>query len=499
MSYGKAYFRQSVITGITTGLIGLLFYVLRVILYGRLSAEDYGLFYALISACMLLQPIFALGFDPGIVPFVTRMREQRDFEGARTLGLNALACQTVLSAALAIPAALFAQPIADHVFHAPQAAALIRILALFMVFLQPFKTVMSVLLGLQFIGLRNLTDLSRVISVVAITALLLGSGFGVLAAAWAFALSAAIAAVLGAFGLLWLCPDLRERVTFRWDTALLFEVFNTGKHMAIAFGGITVFSYMDTVMLTLLGRDLRAVAAYQLAAPTLMLIYSLILAAVGNFMPMVTTLWHRGEKGLLADGIGRIYEAAIATLLPAGVLMACFCDVIIRTLFRGDILNAPDAFNILAVGSIFFFICYLNVHILCGMGRARAANATVVIGLAANLLLNLALIPLLSVRGAAIATVVSYAAGAYFGSRSIRGALHFTSSLRAALASALVSLGVAAVAYGIRTTGLFALHPESTACVVGPVLFLAALGLQEWLGIARLRELIRVALLGAPQ
>jgi O-antigen/teichoic acid export membrane protein len=269
--------------------------------------------------------------------------------------------------------------------------------------------------------------------------------------------------------------------------------------MAIAFGGITVFSYMDTVMLTILGKNLRAVAAYQLAAPTLMLIYSLIFAAAGNFMPMVTTLWLRNEKGLLADGIGRIYEAAIALLLPGGVLMACFSDLIIRTLFRGDILNAPEAFNVLAIGSAFFFICYLNVHILCGMGLARAANTSVLAGLSANFVLNLALIPLFSIRGAAAATAVSYSIGACFSVARIRREIPVRLYPGSALAAVLVSLAVGAAALGFRHFSPFEQHPVLTALAASALLYAGALAVLEFTGSARLRELLRVALFGAPE
>jgi len=499
MSYGKAYFRHSLITGAATAVTGVLFYVLRVALYGHLSPEEYGLFYALISVCMTVQPLFALGFDPGMAPFVTRMREQDDMAGIQALALNALLCQLGASLILAIPAAVFADVLAVHLFHAPQAAPLIRILALFMVLLQPFKTLMCVLLGLQFIGVRNLMDLVRVASTVALTLLLLMLGLGPAAAAWAYALAAAVGAVLGLLGLLWFCPPLRVWRPFRWAPDLLTRVFRSGKYMAVAFGGITVFSYMDTVMLTLLSNDLRAVAAYQLAAPTLMLLYSLIFAVASNFMPMVTTLWVRGEKDLLADGIGRIYEASIALLLPGGLILACFSDVLIRALFRGDILNAPDAFNILAAGSVFFFLCYLNIHILCGLGQARVASNAIVAGLAVNFGLNLALIPLFSLRGAATATVISYAIGAGMSLVRIRQELKVTISARSVVTVLFVACAATGVATGTRSSAAFSLYPQTTALISAFLLYGLTLVVLEITGAVRLRELARVALHGAPR
>lgn len=114
-------------------------------------------------------------------------------------------------------------------------------------------------------------------------------------------------------------------------------------------------------------------------------------------MPMVAMMNERGETAQLAGGVERIYESAVVVILPATVLLACFSDVLMEMLFRRDILDATDAFNILALGSVFTFAAHFNLHVLVGLGAA----------LVANVVLNLALIYTLNIRGAALATALS--------------------------------------------------------------------------------------------
>ncbi|MBN2309377.1 MAG: polysaccharide biosynthesis C-terminal domain-containing protein, partial [Candidatus Hydrogenedentes bacterium] len=419
MGYGRQYAEHTLLTVGGTILAGVLFYVLRIVLYASLPAEDYGLFYLILSVAFVLHPVLSFGFDPGVVPFVTRFREEGDVAAVKQAVVGAFVPQGVVGGALIAAAWVGAGPIAAWCFDTPAAAPLIRLVAVHAGLMLVFKAGMAVLLGLQSIAARNLADLARVAVCVGSAVVFLRLGFGVEAAALAYVAGAAAAIGTEAVAIAVLHgPVVRGR--FRWRPDLVREVFRSGKYLSVAYGGVLIFSHMDTVMLGLLGRDYGAVAAYQVAVPTIMIIYGLLLAVASSFMPMVTTLSHRREIPLLADGIARIYELAAVVAVPGAVLMACFSDVLMGTLWRRDVFDAPGAFNILVVGAVFYFTCYLNLQILAGMGRARLACRAIAVALGVNLVLNAVLILLFGIRGAAAATVLSHIAATAIGVAAMR-------------------------------------------------------------------------------
>ncbi|HIJ75057.1 MAG TPA: hypothetical protein HPP83_13255 [Candidatus Hydrogenedentes bacterium] len=495
MGYGALYFRHTATTTAITIVNGALFYFLRIVLYRYLpSEEDYGLFYAVISFCFLLYPLLSVGFNPGIVPFVTRLRERGNAAAVKRVALGAVLVQLIPASVLLLLTAVFARPIATLCFHAPDGAPLVRALALFIIVLLPFRTGAVTLLGLQYIAARNLAELAHVASCLGVTILLLGRGLGVLAPAYGYVLGAVvgIAVQITALGCL---NRAVFRARFEWDPPLVFGVFAEGKYMSVAFGGITLFSYMDTVMLNLIRGDHLLVAAYQIAAPTVMILYAFVMAGTINFMPIATTMWLRGERDLLADGIQRIYEAALAVVLPATVLLACFSDVLLEVLWR-NVHDAPDAFNILAVGCVFYMMCVLNVQILPGIGRPRVACTIVLTALGANLVLNLVLIHFFAIRGAAAATVLSHVIAAALGVRAIRRELKIQLRVAAIVASLFLNVIIVLLALGVRATVLYADHRFIVAVLSCALLYVLAIACLELLGVARLRELWRVIRLG---
>lgn len=494
MGYTNQYARHTSFSVATAIAMGVLFYTLRRILLAGLDYEDYGLFYVVFSAAMVVQPLLAFGFDPGLTPFVTRFREEENPAAIKQVVLSALTLEGLVSGVLVLAAFLLARPVATAILGRPDAAVLIRIMAVHAGITMVLKNGTALLLGLQSIGMRSLADLARVAACPAVALLLLRLGYGVEAAAYAYVAGA----VAGLTVQIIAAAIFHRRILcapFRWRPDLVAEVFRSGKYLSLAYGGVILFSHMDTAMLGVLGglqgdvATFRSAGAYQVAVPTAMILYSLVMAVGVNFMPMVTTLLHRNERKRLAEGIARIYEAAFVVVLPATILMACYSDVLMAFIWRKDVLDAASAFNILSVGAIFYFTCYLNLQILAGMGRAKGACAAIALALAVNLVFNVVLILWFGIRGAAMATVLSHVAATSFGLRILGKELGVRLRLDNVLAAAAVGVAVAFAAMHVRTTTLFLEHPLGVAAGAAVGLYVGSIVVLEALGFARLREL----------
>lgn len=502
MGYGRQYAWHTAVTVASTVITGALFYILRIVLYdNRLTPEEYGLYYSVYAFAMMVQPIVSFGFDPGLVPHITQFREENDPTGIKNVALGSMLVQLAFAACCGL-LALVAIPGLRHYFPAhPELGILVLIFALHAAGVVVFKVGQQFFLGMQALVWRNVADIVRAVVCVSVALLLAGKAIdreaslmsGVRGAALAYLFAAGGAISVQALGFAISFPGVL-RARFHWRPELVKRAFSGGKYLSLAFGGIAVFSSLDTVMITIVRGDLLEVAAFQIALPTAMIIYSLLTAAGLSFMPMARTLWVRDERELLADGISRIYEAACATVIVGGVLMAAFSDVLMRFLFGKEIMNAPEAFNVLAIAGVFYFLAYLNLHILAGIGRARAAAIVVVAALALDLVLDPPLIYFLGIQGAALASFVGYLAATILGFRAIRAELPVTMPWKTIGAASVLACICWYICHLFRSTSVFTEDGIVPAACAGAVLLALSTLALEVTGCTRLRELARVVL-----
>jgi O-antigen/teichoic acid export membrane protein len=494
VGYGRQYAANTVTTLVAAIIMGVLFYVLRIVLFQSLSIEAYGLFYAVFAFGVTIQAFVTFGFDPGITPIVTRMNERGDFAEIKQLAVAVLLRQLAIASVVAIFCIVFADPLTRRIFDDSSAVELVVPIMCYMGLIVVFKTGHAILLGLHAVQARNLVDVVRVSVALATAVWFLREGWGIQAAAWAYAASAAAAIAAQVVAMIIQARPV-IRAPFAWRPDLARDVFRSGKYLSIAFVSLMLFSQMDTLMLTLLKEDFaRIVGTYQVAVPTIMIGYSLLAAIAVSFMPMVTTLDIRGERRLLADGLDRMYSAAFAVFLPASIAAAGFGDVLIAMLFRRDTYDAAAAFAILSSGCIFYFICYLNLQVLAGLGLVRRAGAIIAGALAVNLVLNIVLIPAFGIRGAGLATVASFALGAASTGMAIAKHFQHRFHIHGMVTSTIAAVVIALAVQWIREWNVFSEHPYWIAPIAGGVLWLGAVAILEFAGFVRLRELAKTIL-----
>ncbi|MFA6240654.1 MAG: oligosaccharide flippase family protein [Candidatus Hydrogenedentales bacterium] len=492
MSYSRQYFYHTVTSVGAAIACGALFYLMRMVLNARLTPEEFGLFYAAFSFFSILQPFFSFGFDPGLTPYVTQLRESKDYASMKALLVGSLVPQGIVASILAAIIWVFARPIADWALENGAGVFTLRVLAIHACIVILFKVGQQTLLGLQFVAWRNAADVVRSVVCVGATLLFLEWGGGLASVAPAYVLGAVAATALQLLAIFVSYKGLL-RAPLSWRPDLLRDSFVHGKYLSIAFGGVVLFSNVDTLILTLVTRDLRSVGAYQIAVPTVTILYTLMMAGAAPFLPMVRTLWLRKQNDLLADGLSRMYEAAAVLMLPTGIFLACFSDVFITTLFRNGVLQAPLAFNILAIGSFLFFVTYLNLHVLAGIEAASDACRAIAVSLVINAALAIPLIWGLGIAGAALSTVMAHGLAASWTTRAIRTRLAARIPLRAICASGGLAALLAVACLALRHTDAFAHQPllvSAAACVIAMA---SCVSLLEVIGVCNLRSLVRLS------
>lgn len=383
-------------------LIGRTFGYGSRLIIARLGAGDYGLVALGFAVMSIAATLSMVGMQSGIVRYVSFYKGKEDKGRIKGTIISALKITLPLSIIFAFILFWYAGWISIHVFNDASLMPILRIFAIGI----PFSVLASNLLYAT-IGFQDMRynvyaqyifqEPLKLVSIM----VLLAIGFGVLGAAWGWVL-AIIATSFLAFYFL-------ERK--------VFPIFNT-KVKAVSvdkelisfsfpllFGGIAglVMGWTDTVMLGYFSSS-ADVGIYNVALPTAQMIRAIPGAFFAIFLSVISELYARNKIEDLRMAYNVVTKWMFALILPAFLLVVLFPDQIIKILFGEGYITGATALSILMFGFMTSALVGPASQILQTYGRTKIVMIANYVGATINFSLNLLLIPIYGVNGAAIAT-----------------------------------------------------------------------------------------------
>jgi len=182
-----------------------------------------------------------------------------------------------------------------------------------------------------------------------------------------------------------------------------------GNSLPIAFSGLlTVLLFrIDQVMIrSILG--LEAVGQYSVAVQLSEIWYFIPMVITGSFFPAVLNAQKNNQK-LYHERLLRLHSLltwiALCIILP----MALFSDKIVSLLYGKVYNQSSQALTVLIWSVIFVFLGNASKRWFLAENLQHLLFVRTFLGLIINILLNIVLIPAYGIKGAAIATLISYA------------------------------------------------------------------------------------------
>ena len=364
-----------------------------------LPEADLGLLGELNAVMMLALLVAGIGLPLGIIRFATSptlTEAERE-----SVPATALALSVVSGAALAALGWALAGPLAEALLLGPGRAEVVRWLAVFVGFKTVSEVSYTVLRQRERVGtFAAVSAAEAALLVVAIVAFLL-DGQGLAGVMKGYALSAAVTAAV-------VTPLLLRHVSRRVRWGLVRPMMTFGVPL-IASGLAARFLNLGDRFLLVQMLGPEAAAPYEWAARFGGVVNTLL---VQSFVLAFTVL---GMKALDETGSPELHRQAFRhfSALAGWVVLGL-------GLFVGDVsrlltdvpayVETEGLVVLIAGGFAFYGLYYVVVNVLYAAGRTRAVAASVGGAAALNLALNLVLIPALGAAGAAVATLVSYAA-----------------------------------------------------------------------------------------
>ncbi|HEV3461678.1 MAG TPA: flippase [Candidatus Dormibacteraeota bacterium] len=440
----------------------LAVFVVVVLLWRHLGADNYGRFATMIVYVTLLGIVADLGLQTVFIRDASRDRTVLP----RYLG-NLLSARLLLSLLALVILAAILRLLSPALFPYTLAAFVLLLTTSYSSLLRAVFYIRG-RLGYEAIAIVAESFLLLGLTIVAIQQRATWDAF-----LWVYAASY-LFTCLFAYGVIrfgW-----HERVTIRLDALFVRRLLAAGLPLALAFTITTIYAQLDIVLLQLF-KNFQVVGWYSAANKYIDAVAWVPQSAMGAVFPALSLL-AAGDRRRLAFAYEKSYKMLAILGLPLAVGLGVTADSVVHVT-RGFEQSIP-ALRILAPSVALLFVNNAFIYTLTAINRQLDFTRLALVTLAVNVVLNLALIPPYGYLGAAAAstvTEVALFAGGWWLLRGRLTSLSIVGSIAPVLASAAI-MGI--VVYSVRTWPLVVLIIIGAAVYLAGLLGLRALNPEEW-------------------
>ena len=390
---------SSILVFVGTALTAVGTFVERIIIARNFDVAGYGEVSLGLAIMSLTVGISMVGLNQGVPRYISRFDSDADIRGVWIVGtLLAIAVSVVITAILATNVHV----VAETLYDGTDSVGLLRLFILAIPLLAGFRMGLSTLRGFENTRYKFLVgDILYPVLRIALVAGLIFGGAGLAAAGYAYLTAAALVLVAVYVAIHRLLPlvgpvelHVRELVRFSAPLAL------------------------STVLAVLLTRtDLLMVGYFQSSSQAGLYsaaysVTNLLLIVVGSlgylYLPLTSRLDAEGDH----EQIDELYQVTtkwgFVLSFPLFVVFVAFAGDVLSLTFGGAYRPASPAFVILAIGFFSDVAFGRNRPTLKALGMTKQILAANVIALGANVVLNVALIPVFGLVGAAVASTAAY-------------------------------------------------------------------------------------------
>ena len=379
----------------------LAHFILRIILGRELGPDGLGVYTLAFTIYLFGMQFAAFGIGSALTKYVAEFLDDR--ATIRNYVSSGMTSSIITGTLMGVVLFLLAPYIAISFFHVPELESMIQLTALCYPFIAVQKAVNGTLNGFRRMHLYAFLNIVQNVTVVAASiALVLLFEMGVMGAVIGFVgptiLVSALSPIL-----------IRDCIGFGssfWDTAALRATTVFGFYVVLGNSIAFLNTQVDSILIGyyLNPTEVGIYAVAVLLAQTLTLIPG---AVQGVTAPATATLYGKGD----IEGVRRLYYSTLkkSLLISAGsaVLIAALGPYIIALLFTEEYLVSYVPLLILLLGYTVDASFAAVGATLSSIGKVHIPFRISTVCGVLNVILNILLIPILGIRGAALATAAT--------------------------------------------------------------------------------------------
>ncbi|MFC6765373.1 flippase [Natrinema soli] len=185
------------------------------------------------------------------------------------------------------------------------------------------------------------------------------------------------------------------------------ETFSFSWPLAVSSGFLILVGNFDILMVGYF-LESRQVGYYRAIQPLALLLLVILSSFVFLFMPIVTKHYKSNDINIVNNLFTSTTKLVSLIAFPIALVFVLFSEDVVVAFYGADYAPAALAFSVLATGSYLRVFVGPNAAMIKAINRTRIDMISAVAGLLVNIILNVTLIPIYGISGAAFATGVGY-------------------------------------------------------------------------------------------
>jgi len=406
MSEYRKFGRDIGLVGITRLLLGLRGLILLPILTKTLGPFDYGIWAQLAVTIALLPMLASLGLPGATLRFLSGEKNKKEIQEGFFSSLSVVFLSSlILSMLLYFSADSFALTF----FHTPEASSLVKISAVILILCSLDGISLEFFRTFRQMKKYSLFTLLETFGTIGLIAYLILSGFGLFGAVTALLI--ARAAIFAA-----MFPTIISQIGVRFPRFTKIKSYlNYGLPLLPVGLFFMVVEYSDRYLIGFfMGPTSVGIysAAYGIAHVVFM--FSWPLTTV--LSPTLFKFWDEGKNDELKKHFKYTLKGFLTFAIPAVFGITVLAAPLLQTLSTSDFVPGSSIMSILAIASFFLGFSTFPDHVFYLTKNTK--QFAVLWGLLAliNFVLNIILIPIIGIYGAAISTLICFITGALISS-----------------------------------------------------------------------------------
>ena len=397
---------RGVSASLGANLIDTLANALLIVVLARylLTPEEYGLLFYALSIIGAVAILGTLGIPSSAGRYVTEYGEV-DRDQVRYVIRSSLGYLLVLSVIVGLAVSL-GSPLIAATLDEPELAPILALGVGYVVFQSLRKLIASVFQGLNRVDLSALVSALSAVARFVFVIVLVSIGLGAVGAFLGYILGFAVAVAVGGVLLYGRFYRTYDATVERADD-LVRRLLEYAVPLTATRGASVLDKRVDTILVGIIVGPL-GVAYYTVGKQ----VSQVAVAPATSLGTTISPTVGEQKAGKRTERAARIYErsfeAVMILYVPAAIGLFLVANPLVREVFGPDYGGAVIVVQIFSLYILANAVSRITSDALDFLGRARERAIVKTTMAVANLVLNLLLIPVIGVAGAAIATVITH-------------------------------------------------------------------------------------------
>lgn len=399
--HSKELFQGASIALALKFIAAIIKFTFSVVLARILGAKDVGIYFLAFTVVNIAGRVGTLGLNAALVKFIAANAAIKQWEKVKGVYLNAIITSSIVSSILTLLIIIFSSWIANKLFNEPTLERPLQYMAIAII---PFSLIELHAHSLR--GLKKISDSMLVLSILIpfltlIGIIFLGQLYGIIGVVWSYIIAALFTLFVGVSRWKHYTPQLKFK---KGD----FKLKNLLSCSIPLFWVLIMQLFMQKFSIIILGIYLTSekVGIFQVASRTAMFISYILIAVNSIAAPKIAELYREGKIEVLSIFAQKTTKLmTLCAFFPLALFI--LIPKIILSIFGTEFIEGSFVLVIIGIGQFINVSTGVVGLLLTMTGYEKIWRNVIIISAIFNISLNLLLIPVWNIVGAAIAMTLS--------------------------------------------------------------------------------------------